>query len=435
MDKNTGEITGCAECAQLRLDLELSHKDVIRLRRVEAALRMKMQRDAQEDPMTKDVKEVGAYWKLKIRPNSRVPADGKRADVIRKALKRHSVDELKRAIDGAASDDWVMGRHQQTKSWPKNSLKNDIQHIMGDETLVEKFANIAEEDPAPPIEKVLDRLEDVRETETGQWVALCPSHFDEQHSLTVSQGEKGVLVNCFAGCEFKEIVKALGMKERELFGESNQELMKKSIEPDPLPTNDDILKYHRSLTSRDDLDRLEKSRGWKKETIEALKIGIDGDRFVIPQYAKDKESLENVIRYKPGGKPKTLPVRGRPRMLYPLPIARRSGTVVIFEGEADAILGVQELGDKYAVTSIPGAAAWKDEWATYFGKYETVLILFDCDNAGRTAAQKIAKSVQNVVAEVHILDLDPTKYDGYDFTDFILEGRQLNEVEEVEIEG
>ena len=72
-----------------------------------------------------------------------------------------------------------------------------------------------------PVEKVLDRLDGVRDS-NGSWKALCPAHDDREPSLSVSEGDDGrALLNCFAGCETAEIVAELGLKMSDLFESCN----------------------------------------------------------------------------------------------------------------------------------------------------------------------------------------------------------------------
>lgn len=67
----------------------------------------------------------------------------------------------------------------------------------------------------------LPRLEAVRRSSRG-YVARCPAHADRHPSLSVSEGERGILVKCWAGCTTKEIVGALGLTMRDLFYDSDQ---------------------------------------------------------------------------------------------------------------------------------------------------------------------------------------------------------------------
>ena len=66
----------------------------------------------------------------------------------------------------------------------------------------------------------LSRLEKVRPSAKGEWVACCPAHADRSPSLAVKQADDGrILVHCFAGCSFAEVVEAAGVKVEDLFPE------------------------------------------------------------------------------------------------------------------------------------------------------------------------------------------------------------------------
>ena len=73
-----------------------------------------------------------------------------------------------------------------------------------------------------PIQKVLDKLEGIKQN-GKEYVARCPSHGnDSSPSLSIKEGEDGrVLLHCFAGCRFKEIVEALGLRPRDTFNHSS----------------------------------------------------------------------------------------------------------------------------------------------------------------------------------------------------------------------
>lgn len=49
----------------------------------------------------------------------------------------------------------------------------------------------------------------------------CPVHHDHTASMTVSKGKKGILIHCHAGCETKSILEAVGLRESDLFYDSN----------------------------------------------------------------------------------------------------------------------------------------------------------------------------------------------------------------------
>jgi putative DNA primase/helicase len=59
---------------------------------------------------------------------------------------------------------------------------------------------------------VLSRLRGVRRSGAG-WQAFCPAHDDRKtRSLSIREGQDGlVLLHCFAGCTYRQIVEALGL--------------------------------------------------------------------------------------------------------------------------------------------------------------------------------------------------------------------------------
>ncbi|MCQ2002869.1 hypothetical protein [Rhizobium sp. NRK18] len=61
------------------------------------------------------------------------------------------------------------------------------------------------------IDDVAERLENVRWKSDGSLTALCPAHDDHRNSLSVGVGDKGQpIFHCHSGCEYEEIVEALG---------------------------------------------------------------------------------------------------------------------------------------------------------------------------------------------------------------------------------
>ena len=66
-------------------------------------------------------------------------------------------------------------------------------------------------------------MKNVKQNGSSDWTALCPAHDDTENSLGVSLGsDDRILVNCFAGCDAKEIVAAVGWKVSDLFVSSDR---------------------------------------------------------------------------------------------------------------------------------------------------------------------------------------------------------------------
>jgi hypothetical protein len=67
-------------------------------------------------------------------------------------------------------------------------------------------------------QRLLDRLERVKQTGPGRWVARCPAHEDRSPSLSIRElGDGRVLVHDFGGCETRDVLAAVGSTLAELY--------------------------------------------------------------------------------------------------------------------------------------------------------------------------------------------------------------------------
>ncbi len=70
------------------------------------------------------------------------------------------------------------------------------------------------------VDTLLSRLDKVRKTGAGRWIARCPAHDDKSPSLAVRELDEGrVLLHCFASCEAAEVLAAIGLEFQDLFPE------------------------------------------------------------------------------------------------------------------------------------------------------------------------------------------------------------------------
>ena len=70
------------------------------------------------------------------------------------------------------------------------------------------------------LNEFLSRLDSVKSRGQGRWSARCPAHNDRSPSLSVSGGDKGILLRCFAGCGVSDILKSLSLEAKDLFFDS-----------------------------------------------------------------------------------------------------------------------------------------------------------------------------------------------------------------------
>jgi 5S rRNA maturation endonuclease (ribonuclease M5) len=234
-----------------------------------------------------------------------------------------------------------------------------------------------------PLERVLDRLENVRASGDG-WTALCPAHDDNRSSLNVREGDDGrVLLRCFAGCEVEEIVEALGLKMRDLFPRASADEKRKAIPSDGAPDKKVVVTYDYC----DEVGRfLFQIVRFDPKDFRPRRRGPDGD------WVYD--------------------LNGVRRVMYNLLDVITATHVIVVEGEKDADRVEEALryfgkrkGVRWAVTTCPGGAkGWRAEYAPYCtGK--SVYILPDNDEAGRKFGQDVARSVSTFARRVKVIEL------------------------------
>ncbi len=69
------------------------------------------------------------------------------------------------------------------------------------------------------IDIILSRLNKVKKTsKDNEYSALCPNHSDKSPSLSIKELPDGrILINCFAGCESKQVLESMGLSFEDLF--------------------------------------------------------------------------------------------------------------------------------------------------------------------------------------------------------------------------
>lgn len=82
------------------------------------------------------------------------------------------------------------------------------------------------------IDQLLTRLEKVRRTGDGKWLACCPAHNDKSPSLAIKQTDDGkILIHCFAGCEVEAIVSSIDLTLADLMPDNPPTYKKRSKPP------------------------------------------------------------------------------------------------------------------------------------------------------------------------------------------------------------
>jgi len=285
------------------------------------------------------------------------------------------------------------------------------------------------------LEEIVGRLEGVKPSGDG-YIAKCPAHDDGTPSLSISEGENGtILAHCFAGCEFDEIVAAIGLEMQD-FSNANgrdqhpprsrpvEQPIEKTISL-PIPDGQ-IEKLHLALTpkmrkylrenrvlSDSVIDRYQlgfENRGGRRITIPVHDSGaqvIDIRRWLSPEQRKTDDD-KKILHWKTGF--------GAAR-LYPID-ELVSDELVLTEGELDALaLNSHSIP---AITATCGASTWPDSLSEPF-RGKRVTVLMDHDVAGQRGAEKRAESLSRHGAEVLVADWPEDREEGWDVTDELRE--------------
>jgi putative DNA primase/helicase len=235
------------------------------------------------------------------------------------------------------------------------------------------------------IDEIVEKLVDVKKDSNG-WTALCPAHADKHRSLSVAVEGGKLLMHCFRGCRFEDILRSL----------SSGNLTPKNESP--------------------------------KQQVKTQKAKI------VETYDYTDESgnlLYQIVRYeekrfaikRPDGNGGWIWKGDVKKVLYHLPNVKdtieKNGIVIFVEGEKDVKNVVAKLG-LCATTSPLGAGNWKDEYADLL-KGANVVIVPDNDESGENYAQTVANSIYGKAQSVKIVRL-PDLSEKEDVSDWIERG-------------
>jgi hypothetical protein len=268
------------------------------------------------------------------------------------------------------------------------------------------------------IDKVLESLGDYSER-GDEYRAKCPSHQGESDdSLAVREDDDGkVLLHCHTGCDFEEIVDALGLDMSDLFSKNGQ--ASGAGKPVGPPPKED--RVAGTLSVEDLPGDSSEYMVFEKE---------DGTPYYIQRH---KGAVYRVVGFDEDGDPILAAGLGDIEpILFGLPILREAiatGKPVIHtEGCKDALTTQRQLG-MAGVTS-GSCTSWKSEFVQDYEGAEEVWIVPDNDDEGRAYAQQIAQDLAGVVPTIKIVDLPGLPEKG-DLTDWMDAGHTKEELLEL----
>jgi hypothetical protein len=262
----------------------------------------------------------------------------------------------------------------------------------------------------------------------GWYSAKCPAHEDREASLGVKAGDRGIVLKCHAGCTPEAIVTALGLEMKDLSPgdrpyDSKSEKRSFSKEhtskrrsrhskgggDTPPPSGDS---YSRTVPRGLTLARYAEAKGLPVEFLRDCglsQITIGGAPAVKIAYY-DTAGEELAVRFRfalETGKGRFRWKTGSKTTLYGLErldVARAAGELPVVEGESD----VQTLAF-HGITSVglPGADAWREEWADLLDGIDRVLVVLEPDQGGAAMRKWLGRS--RLRDRAHLVMLTPYK--------------------------
>lgn len=213
------------------------------------------------------------------------------------------------------------------------------------------------------LDEFLRHFDGVKRTGTGNtYKAVCPCHNDRQASLGISAKGDKILINCLAGCHYKDILAEVGLTEADLFndGKTMQEKSWREKIEDYIKKPIEAVYDYKDATG--------------KYLYSKIRFVGKHIKYAVVDYKADRYKL---------GKPEGS------YTLYNLSAAlkaiKKGFPVYITEGEKDV-----DTLKKLHLTAVTagGVSDWRSEFAHYFTGAR-VIILPDNDAPGLDLKDKI----------------------------------------------
>ena len=217
------------------------------------------------------------------------------------------------------------------------------------------------------VQEILNRLDAPRRTGADRWMARCPAHDDQTPSLSVKNGEGNILLNCFAGCDFEDVVRALGLEKSDLYhdngasGSGSREVI--DTHDYTNEDGDPLYRVVRTCPPKGFYQqRWNGSGGWANGLGDTRRV-----LFWLPEVI-EAIALEKLIH--------------------------------VVEGEKD-VHAVEHAGG-IATCNPMGAGNWRDEYSDIL-RGARVRVIADDDESGIKRAHAVAKSLHGFAELVEIL--------------------------------
>jgi len=222
------------------------------------------------------------------------------------------------------------------------------------------------------IQDVLCQLKNVKQNRKNCYMASCPCHNDSKPSLSIKEIDGKILLHCFAGCEYKDLVKALSL---------------------PCSNNKE---------SFNALEYMSEKKNIPISYLESLDIVSSDNKLIIPyRYANQKYARSRTRDCYSNG----FYWENEKHKIIPYGIwKKQKDYCVIVEGESDCwtlwYSGFNAIG-------IPGSTMYKKLLLDHIKQFNIIYIIREEDEAGKIFALTLQKYLKTIGFQnyVYILDL------------------------------
>lgn len=305
-------------------------------------------------------------------------------------------------------------------------------------------ASQGEEGVSGEVQQLLDLID--APGRPGEWTGFCPVHEDRSgnRSLCVDVKAKEsdyceetayprLYIYCRScGANGQDVAAVLGIAWENLEPDAlAMELPLRRPRPWRLPSSIQLEQWVIDRRNDPEATRwLTEERLLTVEFLDRYRVGWDAERrrWIFPVLTTSDCFIDPVAigcLWYPAdplsdGTRKMCNWRGGPPHLYP-DVPDRP-TILLVEGELDAAVGRSH--DLPTVSGTIGARQWTERLTGHL-RGKRVIVIYDCDDAGREgAADRVADLTSAGIPAEH-LDLDPSRDDGFDLTDWFREGRTV----------
>ena len=297
------------------------------------------------------------------------------------------------------------------------------------------------------LREFLGRLRNVKgPTGKGEYICRCPAHDDQHSSLWVTEGRKGIILKCQAGCSKEAVLRAMGLGVYDLLNDETRaewdkhaanrgaDPRKKRDAPAPARKppaekkqgDKADLKVHTPKT----YDSYDAAYGWIGKLVCCYRYTDENGKLLFEVARIQTADGKTFRQHRPAEPGKGLfpiicnvPAEVRGSALYRLPevmqAVREGKMVYVVEGEKDADT-LAKLG-RCATTSPMGADHWQSGHSAHL-KGADVVVIPDADASGGKYSDTIVANTAGVARSLRVVQLRdayPDLPDKGDITDLV----------------